>query len=104
MSKTKTENLNKIFIEFANDILSVYPKYADKINKQIDRVKDNMETKYYLEYYLRHVFPNIEDISVCNQKECSKSTNKHNTTSFLILVQITLILMFLLALILLMTI
>lgn len=73
MSKTKTENLNKIFIEFANDILSVYPKYSDKINKQISRVKDNMETKYYLEYYLRHVFPNIEDISVCNEDECIKN-------------------------------
>ena len=31
-----------------------------------------METKYYLEYFIRHVFPYMDHISVCNVEKCTE--------------------------------
>ena len=69
---TDTINLNNTFLEFSNDLILVYPNYKNIINKQTDKINKRKETKYYLEYFVRHIFPHIEYISDCNHEKCSE--------------------------------
>ena len=63
---SKVEGFNKVFIEFCNDLLTVYPDLEDKIQNAKKRVEEKMTTKYYLEYYIRHVLPYSDYVVKCD--------------------------------------
>ena len=67
---SNTESINKVVLEFCNDLLEVYPEHKDKIENVSKKINENNKTKYYLEYYARHVYPQMEHISQCNVEKC----------------------------------
>ena len=67
-----TENINKIVIEFCGDLLSVYPNLNDKIDNCKNRIEQNGKTKYYLEYFIRHIYPYMDIISLCDFEKCQE--------------------------------
>jgi hypothetical protein len=67
-----TESINKIVLEFCNDLLEVYPEYKDKIENLSGKIDQNQKTKYYLEYYVRHVYPYMSSIARCDSEKCSE--------------------------------
>ena len=69
---SKVESFNKIFLEFCNDLESVYPDLKEKILNAKSRVEGKMTTKYYLEYFIRHVLPSMKNIANCNGDELIK--------------------------------
>lgn len=69
---TDTINLNNTFLEFTNDLILVYPNYKQIIDKQTEKINKKKETKYYLEYFVRHILSYMEFISTCNYEKCSE--------------------------------
>jgi hypothetical protein len=67
-----TESINKIVLEFCNDLSAVYPEYKDKIENLSGKIDQNQKTKYYLEYYVRHVYPYMSSIARCDSEKCSE--------------------------------
>lgn len=63
---SSVENLNKIFLEFCDDLDNVVPDLSSYVENARKRIKDKPSTKYYLEYYFRHCMPYAEDITKCN--------------------------------------
>jgi len=66
---SSVENLNKIFLEFCDDLENVVPNLSSYIENARKRIKDKPSTKYYLEYYFRHCLPFTEAITKCNASE-----------------------------------
>jgi len=60
------ENLNKIFLEFCDDLVNVVPSYSSAIENARKRIDEKPDTKYYLEYYFRHCIPYADGITSCN--------------------------------------
>jgi len=60
------ENLNKIFLEFCDDLANVIPDQVSKIENAKKRINEKPDTKYYLEYYFRHCIPFSGAITSCN--------------------------------------
>lgn len=60
------ENLNKVFLEFCDDLVNVVPAYKKAVENARKRVDEKPDTKYYLEYYFRHCIPYSKDITACN--------------------------------------
>ena len=65
---SSVENLNKIFLEFCDDLENVVSDKKDFIDNARNRVKEKPSTKYYLEYFFRHCLEYAEDITKCNTK------------------------------------
>jgi len=53
---SSVENLNKIFLEFCDDLENVVSDKKDFIDNARNRVKEKPSTKYYLEYFFRPLF------------------------------------------------
>ena len=60
------ENLNKIFLEFCDDLANVVPNYKKAIDNVRSKIEEKPDTKYYLEYFFRHCIPYAADITSCN--------------------------------------
>ena len=61
------ENLNKVFLEFCDDVLNVVPAYENAIENARKRVLEKEDTKYYLEYFFHDYLVNFLKISCQNQ-------------------------------------
>ena len=62
---SSVENLNKVFLEFCDDLENVIPDKLEYINNARNRIKDKPSTKYYLEYFFRHCLPYASAITSC---------------------------------------
>ena len=71
------ENLNKVFLEFCDDVLNVVPAYANAIENARKRVLEKEDTKYYLEYFFRHCLPFVNAITSCNVEELQEMNIIH---------------------------
>lgn len=71
------ENLNKIFLEFCDDLVNVVPAYSKAIENAKKRIEEKPDTKYYLEYYFRHCIPYAGAITSCNVDELQEMNIIH---------------------------
>lgn len=74
---SSVENLNKVFLEFCDDLENVVPDFANYINNAKSKIKDRPSTKYYLEYYFRHCLPYASYITSCNAEKLTDMTILH---------------------------
>jgi len=63
------ENLNKIFLEFCDDLANVVPEFSKALENAKKRIEEKPDTKYYLEYFFRHCLPYANAITSCNSEE-----------------------------------
>jgi len=63
------ENLNKIFLEFCDDLANVAPEFSKALENAKKRIEEKPDTKYYLEYFFRHCLPYSNSITSCNSDE-----------------------------------
>ncbi len=71
------ENLNKIFLEFCDDLVNVVPAYAPAIGNARKKVSDKPDTKYFLEYFFRHCIPFAPEITSCNVEKLQEMNIVH---------------------------
>ena len=50
------ENLNKIFLEFCDDLTNVVPEFSKALENAKKRIEEKPDTKYYLEYFFLILF------------------------------------------------
>jgi len=74
---SSVENLNKIFLEFCDDLSNVIPEYKEAINNAKKRIEENPSTKYYLEYFFRHCIPYSLDITSTNPENLKEMNLVH---------------------------
>ena len=74
---SKVENLNKTFLEFCDDLENVLPSHKKYIDNAREKINANNKTKYYLEYYFRHCFPYVNEITLCDQNGLSDMSILH---------------------------
>ena len=74
---SSVENLNKIFLEFCDDLENVVPSKKELIDNARKRVEEKSSTKYYLEYYFRHCLEYAEDVTQCNAEALSDMNMIH---------------------------
>jgi len=63
---SSVENLNKIFLEFCDDLANVVPNHVKAIENAKKRITEKPDTKYYLEYYFRHCIPYSDAVTSCD--------------------------------------
>lgn len=72
--KRKYQNvkqLNKVFLEFCDDLKKVVPANEhEKINTVANRINEKMTTKYYLDYFVRHSVIHVSSIADCDEAKC----------------------------------
>jgi len=77
---SSVENLNKVFLEFCDDLENVIPDKLEYINNARKRIQDKPSTKYYLEYFFRHCLPFASSITSCDVEKLSKMSIMHGIT------------------------
>jgi len=63
---SSVENLNKIFLQFCDDLENFIPSKRDYIDSARSRIAEKPSTKYYLEYFFRHCLPYATEITSCD--------------------------------------
>lgn len=74
---SSVENLNKIFLEFCDDLVLVNSSKKESIESSKKRILENASTKYYLEYFFRHGLPYSTAITSCNSDQLSDMNLLH---------------------------
>ncbi len=74
---SSVENLNKIFIEFCDDLVLVNSSKTESIDNSKKRIIENASTKYYLEYFFRHCIPYSNAITSCNSDQLNDMNLLH---------------------------
>ena len=74
---SSVENLNKIFLEFCDDLVLVNSSKKESIESAKKKIVENASTKYYLEYFFRHGIPYSTAITSCNSDELSDMNLLH---------------------------
>ena len=74
---SSVENLNKIFIEFCDDLENIIPLRVEFIKNAKKRISENNSTKYYLEYFFRHCIPYSPEITSCNIEQLKEMNVIH---------------------------
>ena len=74
---SSVENLNKIFIEFCDDLENIIPSHVEFITNAKKRITENSSTKYYLEYFFRHCIPYSPEITSCNVEQLKEMNVIH---------------------------
>lgn len=77
---SSVENLNKVFLEFCDDLENVIPDKKEFINNARKRIQDKPSTKYYLEYYFRHCLPFASAITSCDIDALKQMRIMHGIT------------------------
>jgi len=77
---SSVENLNKVFLEFCDDLENVIPDKLEYINNARKRIQDKPSTKYYLEYFFRHCLPFASAITSCDIQKLSNMNIMHGIT------------------------
>ena len=77
---SSVENLNKVFLEFCDDLENVIPDKLEYINNARKRIQDKPSTKYYLEYFFRHCLPFASSITSCDIQKLSNMNIMHGIT------------------------
>ena len=77
---SSVENLNKVFLEFCDDLENVIPDKVEFINNARKRIQDKPSTKYYLEYYFRHCLPFASAITSCDIDALKQMRIMHGIT------------------------
>jgi hypothetical protein len=57
------KNFNKIFLEFSNELKGIFPALDKEIEKTENRITENMQTKYYFDFFFRNVLQNMIEVS-----------------------------------------
>ena len=74
---SSVENLNKIFIEFCDDLVTVDSSKKESIENSKKKILENASTKYYLEYFFRHCIPYSTAITSCDSDKLSDMNLLH---------------------------
>ena len=74
---SSVENLNKIFLEFCDDLVLVNSSKKESIENAKKKIVENASTKYYLEYFFRHCLPYSTAITSCNSDQLSDMNLLH---------------------------
>lgn len=74
---SSVENLNKIFLEFCDDLVLVNSLKKESIENAKKKIVENASTKYYLEYFFRHDLPYSTAITSCNSDQLSDMNLLH---------------------------
>jgi len=74
---SSVENLNKIFLEFCDDLVLVNSSKKESIDSSKKKIVENASTKYYLEYFFRHCLPYSTAITSCNSDQLSDMNLLH---------------------------
>ncbi len=74
---SSVENLNKIFIEFCDDLVTVDSSKKESIESSKKKILENASTKYYLEYFFRHCIPYSTAITSCDSDKLSDMNLLH---------------------------
>jgi hypothetical protein len=74
---SSVENLNKIFLEFCDDLVLVNSSKKESIESSKKKIVENASTKYYLEYFFRHCLPYSTAITSCNSEQLSDMNLLH---------------------------
>ena len=74
---SSVENLNKIFLEFCDDLVLVNSSKKESIESSKKKIVENASTKYYLEYFFRHCLPYSTAITSCNSDQLSDMNLLH---------------------------
>jgi hypothetical protein len=63
------KNFNNIFLEFSSELKGIFPKLDNEIVKTEARIKENMQTKYYFDFFFRNVLQHMIEVSTGNIDE-----------------------------------
>ena len=74
---SSVENLNKIFPEFCDDLVTVDSSKKESIENSKKKILENASTKYYLEYFFRHCLPYSTAITSCDSDKLSDMNLLH---------------------------
>jgi len=74
---SSVENLNKIFLEFCDDLVNVVPDKEEFIKNARERIEGKASTKYYLEYFFRHCLEYADEITSCNSEALGPMSLMH---------------------------
>lgn len=74
---SSVESLNKVFLEFCDDLVNVDSSHTQAIENVKKRIVENSSTKYYLEYFFRHCLSYASEITSCNPEGLSSMSIIH---------------------------
>lgn len=73
----KVKEFNRIFLEFTSELKSTFPDLKQDIENAERRVQEKNTTRYYLDYYLKHILPHMEDVAKCDETACANVSVVH---------------------------
>jgi hypothetical protein len=57
------KSFNEIFLEFSKELKEIYPEFEKEIEKTENRINENMQTKYYFDFFFRNILQHMMCIS-----------------------------------------